>query len=122
MLEKALKQVESVEKPSKLGFSRKSARSVANEAVIGSSVHDFQGLRTVVETFESEWKGGQKQVRGTRLTKEMLTTCTGGSAIPQGMSKARRLQSGVCNIPITGYVHFHRVWKPGGDRWSCCQP
>ena len=64
-LQKACKQVETDERPStlsKMGLQRKSARAVANEAVLSSFAHDFKGLQTVVDRFESQWKDGQKEV------------------------------------------------------------
>lgn len=64
-LQKACTQIEADEKPSswkKMGLQRKPARATANEAMLNSFVHDFKGLQAVVESFESEWKDGQKKV------------------------------------------------------------
>lgn len=64
-LQKACERLTIIEKPSrlsKLGTQRKSAQVTANEAMLTAPVHDFKSLRSVVESFESEWKGGQKSV------------------------------------------------------------
>lgn len=79
-LQKACKEVETEEKkPSTLGkmrLARKSAREIANEAVLSSFVHDFKGLQAVVESFESEWKNGQNKVSD----KEVFEDCVNDPA------------------------------------------
>ncbi|OSS52612.1 hypothetical protein B5807_02486 [Epicoccum nigrum] len=70
-LEKACKEIGQIEEKSsrsRLGLIRKSARTTANKAMLGSFVHDFAGLQAVVGNFESEWKGGQTTV-GQRFRK-----------------------------------------------------
>lgn len=77
-LQKACKQVETADgKPSplaKLGFQRKSARATANDAVLSSATQDFKGLQAIVESFEVQWQGGQKQA-SEMLCREANTEC-----------------------------------------------
>ncbi|KAF3003191.1 hypothetical protein E8E13_009495 [Curvularia kusanoi] len=62
-LETALKEIEQAEaKPSgraKLGLTRKPPRTTANKALADLRVRDLAGLKTVVESFESDWKDEQ---------------------------------------------------------------
>jgi hypothetical protein len=64
-LEKACKEIGQIDEKfsrTRLGLTRKSARTTANKAMRESFVHDFAGLQAVVGNFESEWKGGQTTV------------------------------------------------------------